>query len=114
MRIAVRRHRLAFTLIAFVRSAFSLIELVLMVRIILDFLRASADALFVSAIHRLTDPLLFPFIGTFPPYELQDGFVIQTHAVLALVVYAFVGYLIVQGISALSAHETLWRRNKIQ
>ena len=111
MQIALSRHRVAFSLMAIVRTTFSLGELVLMVRIILDFLRASPQAVFVHAVNKLTDPLLWPFVGTFPPYELDSGFVVQTYAVLAFVVYAFLGYLVTQGVSAISAHRTLWRKN---
>jgi len=87
------------------------VELLIMYRIILDFLRASSEATFVYLINRLTDPLLKPFAGTFPPYELQGSYVIQSYAILALIVYSFIGYLIVRGISALSAHKPFWRKD---
>src|SRR3989338_3138677 len=111
MKIALSRHRVAFSLMAVVRTIFSFGELLLMVRIILDFLGASSDGFFVYTINKLTDPLLWPFVGTFPPYELNSGFVIQTYAVLAFAVYAFLGYLVTQGINAISTHRALWRKN---
>ena len=71
-------------------------------------------SIFVQWMNKATDPLLRPFIGTFSPYELDSGFVIQFHEIMALIVYAFVGYLMVQGIIILGSHSSMWRRNKLK
>lgn len=110
MATEISRHRITLSLVSIVRSVFALGELVIMVRILLDFLKASDEAVFVQFVNRITDPLLFPFLGTFPPYELQSGFVIQTYAALAFVVYALLGYLVVQGIMILGSHRSLFRK----
>jgi len=112
MRIGTNRYRVTLSFISLVRATFSLVELMLMVRILLDFLRASSDALFVQWVNRITDPLLWPFLGTFPPYELSSGFVVQFHEILALIVYAFVGYLLVQGITILGSHRPLFVKDR--
>jgi len=105
-------HRITLMFISVFRTVFAFGELLIMVRIIFDFLKASSEALFVQWVNAFTNPLLQPFVGTFPPYELESGFVIQTHAVLAFVVYAFVGYLLVQGITLLGSHKNLFTRSK--
>jgi len=114
MQSAASRYKLTLSFISFVRTIFSFVELILLVRIILDFLNASGEAIFVQWVNRATDPLIRPFLGTFAPYELDGGFIIQFHEILALVVYAFIGYLIVQGITILGSHKSLWRKNKLE
>ena len=114
MRGEASRYKITLSFVSLVRTVLSFVELILMVRIILDFLNASNNALFVQWMNRITDPLLWPFFGTFPSYELESGFVIQSHAILALVVYAFVGYLLVQGITISGSHRSLFKKNKLK
>ncbi len=106
------RYKLTILSTSLVRTIFSFAELILMVRIILDFLNASSEALFVRWMNNLTDPLIWPFLGTFAPYELEGGYVIQLHEVLAFMVYAFLGYLIVRGITMLGEHKAMLKRGK--
>jgi len=112
MQSTANKYKFTLSLVSFVRTVFSFVELVLLVRIILDFLKASHEAIFMQFVVRITDPLIWPFLGTFSPYELDGGFVIQFHEILALVVYAFIGYLIVQGITILGSHKSLWSKGK--
>lgn len=84
-------------LIAFlVNLVTSLIEGLLGLRIVLKLLGASTVAPFVSWIYETTQPLLTPFAGMFPSPKLPEGFVIEFSALFALVVYAFIGYLITE------------------
>lgn len=106
----VRKPRIMLTLISFIKTVFALAELFIITRVILDFFGASPAALFVQWMHLITDPLLRPFIGTFPALLLDSGFVIEFHALLALIVYAFVGYLITEGLGVLAVHRSLWRK----
>src|SRR3990172_1855047 len=114
MQSASSRYKLTLSITSLVRTVVSFAELVLMVRIILDFLKASSDALFVQWINRATDPMLWPFVGTFSPYELKGGYVIQLHEVLAFLFYAFVGYLFFHGITMLGAHRSIFRKGKLE
>lgn len=94
-------------LISSVRSAFALLELLIITRVILDFLGASESALFTQWMHTATDPLLRPFVGIFDPVEIPNGFLLEFHGILALIVYAFIGYLVVAGLSVLAAHRSI-------
>jgi len=99
-------------LITIVKNLFALLELVIISRIILDFLRASEEALFTQWIHAATDPILAPFVGIFPPIEVSNGFLLEFHAISALIVYAFFGYLVTRGLGALVVHISDLRREK--
>ena len=72
----------------------SIVELLLSFRIILKFLGASPSAPFVSWIYETTQPLLAPFIGAFPSPGIQGGFVVEFSSLFALIVFAFIGYLV--------------------
>ena len=113
MKSFASRYKLTILLTSFVRGVFSFAELLIMVRIILDFLKASEDAFFVEWMNRFTDPLLWPFVGTFAPYELDGGYVVELYEILAFVVYAFLGYLITRGIAMLGEHKSILRRDKL-
>ena len=71
-----------------------IVEFLLSFRIILKLFGASASAPFVSWIYETTQPLLTPFIGAFPSPRLEGGLVIEFSSLFALIVFAFVGYLI--------------------
>ena len=107
-----RKPRAMISFISLVKNAFALLELVIITRIILDFLRASQDALFIQWLNIITDPLLRPFIGIFPPFEVSRGFILEFHAIIALIVYAFVGYLVTAGLNSLAIHRLLLRNSK--
>ncbi|HEX7017305.1 MAG TPA: YggT family protein [Patescibacteria group bacterium] len=85
-----------------INVVFSLIELLIAVRIILRLFGANPAAGFVQWIYATTEPLLRPFIGMFPSPVLEGGFVIEFSAVFALIVYAFVGYLLSEIVAELS------------
>lgn len=70
------------------------IELLLSIRILLKFFGASTVAPFVSWVYETTQPLLTPFIGAFPSPRLEGYFVIEFSSLIALVFFAFIGYLI--------------------
>lgn len=113
MRVSkVRKPRVMISLISVVKNVFALLELVIITRIILDFLRASQDALFIQWLNVITDPLLRPFVGIFPPLTVSGGFTLEFHAILALIVYAFVGYLTTAGLNALAIHRILLRNDQ--
>ncbi|MBA3757599.1 YggT family protein [Candidatus Saccharibacteria bacterium] len=73
-----------------------LAELLLALRVVLKFAVAEADASFVHWAFRVTDPLLDPFRGIFTnPTASTGSWVIDFPALLAMAVYAAVGYMLV-------------------
>lgn len=75
-------------------TVLAIIEFLLSFRIILKFFGASASAPFVFWIYETTQPLLKPFIGAFPSPRVEGGFIIEFSSLFALIVFAFIGYLI--------------------
>lgn len=71
-----------------------IVEFLLSLRIILKLFGASPTAPFVSWIYETTQPLLVPFIGAFPSPRLEGGFIIEFSSLFALIVFAFIGYLV--------------------
>jgi uncharacterized protein YggT (Ycf19 family) len=72
------------------------IELLIGLRIFLKFFGANQAAPFVSWIYETTDPLLSPFQGMFPSPEIASGFQLEISALFALLVYAFLAYLVIE------------------
>ena len=107
-----KKPRAMLYLIATVKNLFAFLELLIISRIILDFLRASGEALFTQWVHAVTNPLLTPFVGIFPAVEVSNGFLLEFHAISALIVYAIVGYLISSGFGVLAVHMSHLRREK--
>lgn len=71
-----------------------IIEFLLGFRVILKLFGASPSAPFVRWIYETTQPLLSPFIGAFPSPRIEGGLIIEFSSLFALVVFAFIGYLI--------------------
>ena len=89
-------------IIYLINVVFSIIEILIAVRIVLRLFGANPAAGFVQWIYATTDPLLAPFLGMFPSPALQGGFVIEFSAVFGLIVYAFIGYLLTEIVSELT------------
>lgn len=71
------------------------IEFFLGIRFLLRLFGANPSAPFVSWVYEMTNPLLYPFNNIFPTSQIQ-GFVFDFTTLFALMVYVFVGYLILQ------------------
>ena len=76
-----------------------LIEIALALRILLELLGASASSQFVAWIYSVTSSLMGPFVGAFPGIFLGLASVIDVNAILAMIAYAIVGWLIVRVLS---------------
>ncbi len=97
-------HRYVLTL---TDAILSFVELLLTLRIILKLLGARTAAPFVTWVYETTKPLLSPFEGMFPSSTLAGGFVIEVSALFALLVYAFLGFLLQSIIVRLTTPTTL-------
>lgn len=67
--------------------------LVLALRVLLRFFNAG-QAPFVRWVYETSEPLINPFRGMFPNPVLTSGNVLEINTLIALLVYAFIGYLI--------------------
>ncbi|HEX6544226.1 MAG TPA: YggT family protein [Ktedonobacterales bacterium] len=66
-----------------------IIEVLIVIRALLELLAANPDAGFSSFIYGITDPLVAPFQGVFPTPH-TNGSVLDMAAILAIIVYALV------------------------
>lgn len=79
-----------------------IVEFLISLRILLKLLGARPAAPFVTWVYATSQPLLSPFEGMFPSSTLTGGFILEISALFALVVYAFVGFLIESVVSQLT------------
>jgi len=75
---------------------FGIIEFLLLVRVVLELLAANASAPFIAWIYQLTGGLMGPFVNAFPNLALGGGSFIDVVAILAMIVYAVIGWIILQ------------------
>ncbi|HEX8966255.1 MAG TPA: hypothetical protein VF937_00140 [Chloroflexota bacterium] len=73
---------------------FGLIDVLLLIRFVLKALAANADVAFAQAIYGVTGPLVAPFLGLFGVATTESGAALEPYTLLALVVYAAVGWLL--------------------
>lgn len=78
------------------KALIGIMETFLGVRFFLKILGASQQAPFVRWIYSTSDSLMEPFIGMFPSPALGPYFIIELNAILAMIVYALVGYFIIR------------------
>ncbi|MFS8159086.1 MAG: hypothetical protein ACMG6E_02520 [Candidatus Roizmanbacteria bacterium] len=79
-----------------------LIEATISLRVILKFAGANPATPFVAWVYETSRSLIWPFIGMFPSPTL-NGSVIEFNSLIALLVYAFIGYLLLESIGYVSA-----------
>jgi len=73
-----------------------LMELLIALRFVLELLDAGAGSSFVGWIYNASETLVAPFQGAFPSIVLSGGYVIDLSAVLAMIAYAIIGWLIIR------------------
>ncbi|HEV8194077.1 MAG TPA: YggT family protein [Ktedonobacterales bacterium] len=86
--------RSLYSVARLVPLALPIVEGLLLVRIVLLLLAANPDAGFSRWIYALTAPLVAPFQGVFPGASGGQGHVLDTTAILAMVVYAIVARVV--------------------
>jgi|SRR5579872_7395945 len=82
-------------LLYIVDLVFGIIEFLLIIRFFLRLLNANPSSTFVSWIYDNTTGLLHPFEGALPTTVLHGQFIVEFSTLLALVVYGFIGYLLI-------------------
>lgn len=75
---------------------FTFIEGLIALRILLKFFGANPLTPFVVWVYETSKPLLTPFEGIFPSATARGGFTLEVSALFALLVYAFLGYVVVE------------------
>lgn len=79
-----------------------IVESLLIIRFVLKLLAANPDAAFTNAIYGLTDPIVTPFNGVFATPQTHSV-VLDLAAVLAMIVYALVGWGLAKLVYALGS-----------
>jgi uncharacterized protein YggT (Ycf19 family) len=82
-----------------VNTIIGVIELALVIRIILELFAASPASQFVSWIYGVTQSLLGPFAGAFSNLALGNGAQLDLVAILAMIVYALLGWVIIEALA---------------
>lgn len=78
-----------------------IIEFFLGFRFLFRLFGASPSAPFVSWLYATTEPLLNPFRGMFPAPRIEGGFVIEFTTLVALLLYMFAGYILLELVYAI-------------
>jgi hypothetical protein len=73
-----------------------IIELLLAVRLVLELLGANANAGFIAWIYNASWNLVAPFSGAFPSISLGGNSLIDFSTVLAMIVYAILGWIVIK------------------
>ena len=83
------------------------IALMLTLRIILRVLQANSATPIVSWIYSVTSNFIAPFVGIFPDYSLGGGAVVDLSAILAMVIYMLLFFLISSVILSLTGFSAI-------
>jgi hypothetical protein len=77
---------------------FGVIEVLLLIRFALKALGANAETGFAQVMYAVTGPLVAPFLGLFGTPTPTGGAVLEPYTLLALVIYAAVGWVLARTI----------------
>ncbi|MEX2515207.1 MAG: YggT family protein [Candidatus Paceibacterota bacterium] len=72
----------------------TIVEGLLLFRLILKLLAADSSAIFTRWIYETSQPLLAPFEGMFPTV-VESGIALEMSTLFAIMVYALLGYLLI-------------------
>jgi hypothetical protein len=91
---------MARLLIGFINLVIAIIETLLLARFLLVLFGASTQAGFTALILGISEFFLRPFLGMFPPTVIE-GATIEWNTIIAMIVYAFGGYVLISVIGLL-------------
>ncbi|MCA9392460.1 YggT family protein [candidate division WWE3 bacterium] len=80
---------------------FSMMEGMLLLRVVLKLVAANPESLFVNWIYNTTYPIVYPFLGMFPSGIQGLSYEIEFSTLTAMVIYAIVGYALLYFIGLL-------------
>jgi uncharacterized protein YggT (Ycf19 family) len=92
----LRTSGIIFTVIEII---FDVIAILLAVRILLRFFGANSSNMLVAWLYDTTGQLTAPFAGIFPNAHVSGFFVVDIAAIIALIVYSFIGYVLLNFVS---------------
>lgn len=73
---------------------FTIIEGLLLIRIILKIISASHQSLFVQWLYQITGILVMPFQGMFPNHIQGIPYEIELSSIFGMIIYALIGYIV--------------------
>ena len=73
-----------------------LIEAILILQLVLEFLDANGYAGFTQWVYNTAAPFMQPFVGIFPDVGVGGGHVLDLSTLCAIVAYAILGWLLVR------------------
>ncbi len=82
-------------LLGLINLILGIIALFLGLRIIFSLVGANSSAPFVAWVYLVSEGLITPFRGMFPNFAMGNNMYLDVVAVIALIVYSLVGYIIV-------------------
>lgn len=91
-------------IVGLVNIILGVVEVVVGLRILLKLFAANTSAPFVMWIYETSESLIYPFKGMFPSPAVEGGIVIEFSALFALVCYALIGFLIIEGIKFINLY----------
>jgi uncharacterized protein YggT (Ycf19 family) len=93
--VNLENRQVVYKVTQFVWLLFGLLEALIGFRILLKIIGANPQSWFAAFVYQLSDVFLWPFQGIIADPGVQ-GFVFEISSVIALFVYAFVGWAIVR------------------
>tara|TARA_B100000676_G_C17435618_1_gene511549 strand:- start:32 stop:346 length:315 start_codon:yes stop_codon:yes gene_type:complete len=81
---------------------FSLVELMLGLRLVLKLFGANAGNAFVSWVYETSGAILDPFRGIFPTQVFESTFVIEFSTIFAMIIYAIIAMLLIYLVEAIT------------
>jgi len=83
-------------IVGLINLVIGIAEALIGLRVLLKLLGAREAATFVRWVYETTQPLLSPFEGMFPSPVFGGKFILEFSALFGLVIYAIIGFLLVQ------------------
>ena len=94
-------YRLQELFVRLVDMVMALIAFVLGMRIVFQLIQANPATPFVGFINRVSSFLMYPFQGMFPGLQITEFGTLDIVALITLLAYSLIGYLVILGIRSL-------------
>jgi hypothetical protein len=91
---------------------FAVVDGLIAIRFLLKLLAANPEAGFAQFIYGVTAPLMAPFVGLLGTPAASNGSQLEVTSLVAIVVYALVGWLLIRAVVLFFANRTVTRSRR--
>ncbi|MGF1481003.1 MAG: YggT family protein [Cyanophyceae cyanobacterium] len=103
---AIRQNSIVMRIVSIIYYLTGALEILLLLRVLLRLFGANPENTFAQVIYSLSAPFVAPFANLFGPPNLDSGQTLEVNALVAMLVYALLAWLVARLVLIIGSRST--------